>query len=50
METYWFNGEPYQGLRNSATQTGGNTYWFNGEPYQFLIPNGVVQSSFFMVF
>jgi hypothetical protein len=28
----WFNGLPYQGVKNGAAPTGGVTYWFNGTP------------------
>lgn len=35
-ETYWINGEPFEGVRNPQTLTGSVRYWFDGEPEQNL--------------
>ena len=37
QESYWFEGQPFGGLSNSAL-TGVETFWFEGQPVQFLYP------------
>ena len=37
-QKYWFNGLPFDGVRNPDEETGGVKFWFNGLPADFLLP------------
>lgn len=38
-ETYWIEGEPFQGVRNPPTKTGTEKYWVNGLTEENLTPD-----------
>lgn len=50
-ETYWIEGQPFQGIRKQNTKSGTETYWLNGEPVQELFPfNNIDTGKFFFLF
>ena len=51
QETYWINGISFEGVRNSATNTGDETNWFQGKSEENLFPaNNGDTGKFFLLF
>lgn len=50
-ETYWIEGQPFQGVRKQNTKPGSETYWMNGEAIIELFPfNNIDTGKFFFLF
>lgn len=43
---FWFNGVPFSGVNNSATNTAVLKYWLNGVPMDALFPASGTQQAY----